>query len=106
MRVLSTKIWNTGSADISALLGSRMASSWKPPKGTVLKCSVPAIETFPMSRTRPGGSWQLVVPLSSIEWRIIKHYLPQIAAAVDSAAAGSFQAVDCGTFSRKKTVDE
>jgi hypothetical protein len=47
-----------------------------------------------------------IVALSSVEWRIIKDYLPQIIAAVDSARSGSFQAVDCGTFSRKKTIDE
>ena len=47
-----------------------------------------------------------IVALSSIEWRIIEHYLPQIIAAVSGAAPGSFQAVDCGTFSRKKTLDE
>jgi hypothetical protein len=47
-----------------------------------------------------------IVALSSIEWRIVKNYLPQIAAAVGGAIPGSFQAVDCGTFSRKKTIDE
>ncbi len=47
-----------------------------------------------------------VVALSSIEWRIIKDYLHRIIAAVDSAAPGSFQAVDCGTFSRKKITGE
>jgi hypothetical protein len=47
-----------------------------------------------------------VVALSSVEWRIIGNYLPQIIAAVDSAAPGSFQAVDCGAFSRRKTIDE
>ena len=43
-----------------------------------------------------------VVALSAVEWRIIKDYLERIVAAVDNAAPGSFQAVDCGTFSRKK----
>lgn len=47
-----------------------------------------------------------IVALSSVEWRIIKDYLPRILAAIDRAAAGSFQAVECGTFGRKKTVDE
>jgi hypothetical protein len=42
-----------------------------------------------------------IVSLSSVEWRIIKDHLPQIIAAIDNAAFGSFQAVDCGTFSRK-----
>jgi len=31
-----------------------------------------------------------------------KKNLPKIIAAIDNAAPGSFQAVDCGTFSRKK----
>ena len=43
-----------------------------------------------------------IVSLSAVEWRIIKDHLPQIIAAVDTAAPGSFQKVDCGTFSRKK----
>ena len=47
-----------------------------------------------------------ILALSSIEWRIIKDHLPQIVAAVDSATAGSFQAVDCGTFSRKRNTSE
>jgi hypothetical protein len=47
-----------------------------------------------------------IVALSSVEWRIIKDYLPRIIAAVDSAVPGSFQAVECGAFSRRKTIDE
>ncbi|MDQ2777644.1 MAG: hypothetical protein M3Y57_22430 [Acidobacteriota bacterium] len=42
-----------------------------------------------------------VVALSLIEWRLLKHHLPKIIAAVNGAAPGSFQAVDCGIFSRK-----
>jgi hypothetical protein len=47
-----------------------------------------------------------IVAVSSVEWRIIKNHLPRIVAAVDSAISGSFQTVECGTFSRKKTIDE
>ncbi len=36
-----------------------------------------------------------IVALSAVEWRIIKDYLQRITAAVDSAAPGSFQVVDC-----------
>ena len=43
-----------------------------------------------------------VVALSSVEWDILKHHLPLIVAAIDNALPGSFQAVDCGTFTRKK----
>ena len=44
-----------------------------------------------------------IVALSAIQLPIIKKNLPQIIAAIDNAAPGSFQAVDCGTSSRKKT---
>lgn len=50
-----------------------------------------------------AGRKLAVVCLSSVEWRILRNYLPVIVAAIDNAAPGSFQAVDCGTFSRKKT---
>jgi hypothetical protein len=43
-----------------------------------------------------------VVALSSVEWDILKHHLPLIVAALDDAKSGTFQAVDCGTFTRKK----
>ncbi len=43
-----------------------------------------------------------VVALSSVEWDILKNYLPLIIAAIDRALPGSFQSVDCGTFTRKK----
>ncbi len=39
--------------------------------------------------------------LSAIQLPIIRKHLPTINAAIDSAAPGSFQAVDCGTFSQK-----
>lgn len=42
-----------------------------------------------------------VVALSSIEWRIIKGYLPTFLDAVNAATPGSLQAVNCGVFSRK-----
>ncbi len=48
-----------------------------------------------------SGRRLAIVALSSIEWRILRDYLPRILAAVDNAAPGSFQAVDCGEFSRK-----
>ncbi|MGD1097135.1 MAG: hypothetical protein ABSB35_34755 [Bryobacteraceae bacterium] len=52
-----------------------------------------------------AGRRLAIVALSSVEWRILRNYLPRIIAAIDSAAPGSFEAVDCGTFSRKKTFD-
>jgi hypothetical protein len=49
-----------------------------------------------------AGRRLAIVALSAIQLPIIKKNLPKIIAAIDSAAPGSFQAVDCGTFSRKK----
>ena len=37
---------------------------------------------------------------------IVKDHVPEILAAIDSALPGSFQAVDCGTFSRKDIIGE
>ena len=42
-----------------------------------------------------------IVALSSVEWDILKNYLPLIMAAIDKAVPGSFQEVDCGGFERK-----
>jgi hypothetical protein len=46
------------------------------------------------------------VALSSVEWRILKNFLPHIITAIDNAIPSSFQAVDCGTFNRKKMTDK
>ena len=43
-----------------------------------------------------------VVTLSAIQLPIIRKHLTEIIGAIDNAVPGSFQAVDCGTFSRKK----
>jgi len=43
-----------------------------------------------------------IVALSSIEWRLVRQHLPKIMTAIESATPGSFQAVDCGVFSRRK----
>jgi hypothetical protein len=42
-----------------------------------------------------------VVALSAIQLPIIREHLPTIIAAITSALPGSFQSVECGTFSRK-----
>ncbi len=49
-----------------------------------------------------SGRRLAIVGLSAIQLPIIKKNLQKIIAAIDNAAPGSFQAVDCGTFSRKK----
>jgi predicted nuclease of predicted toxin-antitoxin system len=43
-----------------------------------------------------------IVTLSTNNWPIIKNHLPQILSAIDRAVPGSFQAVDCGRFSRRQ----
>ena len=52
-----------------------------------------------------AGRRLAIVALSAIQLPIIKKHLPRIIAAIDSAAPGSFQEVDCGTFSRKEPGD-
>lgn len=47
-----------------------------------------------------------IVALSAIQLPIIKENLAKILEAVAAAAPGTFQAVDCGTFSRKKHPKE
>jgi predicted nuclease of predicted toxin-antitoxin system len=47
-----------------------------------------------------------IVALSTNNWPIVKNYFPQILAAIENAVPGSFQAVECGTFSRKKAPGE
>jgi hypothetical protein len=44
------------------------------------------------------------VALSSVEWRILRDHLPRILAAIDKSTPGSFQAVDCGKFSRRRNA--
>lgn len=41
-----------------------------------------------------------IVVLSAHSWKIIKHHLPAIRAAVDAAQPGSFRLVECGEFRR------
>jgi hypothetical protein len=50
-----------------------------------------------------AGRRLAVVALSAIQLPIIKENLEKIIAAIEAAAPGSFQAVDCGTFSRRRT---
>jgi len=47
-----------------------------------------------------------IVALSTNNWPIVKNKIPQILAAIDSAVPGTFQSVDCGTFSRKKIIND
>ena len=47
-----------------------------------------------------------IVALSSIELPILKNHLSLILAAIDTALPGSFQAVECGMFRRRREVPE
>lgn len=49
-----------------------------------------------------AGRRLAVVALSAIQLPIIRENLPKIIAAIDSAAPGTFQIVECGMFSRRK----
>jgi hypothetical protein len=49
-----------------------------------------------------SGRRLAIIVLSSVEWRIVKDHLPKMVAAIDNAAPGSVEAVDCGKFSRKR----
>ena len=42
-----------------------------------------------------------IVALSANNWPIVPNHNPRILAAIDSAVPGSFQAAECGTFSRR-----
>ncbi len=50
-----------------------------------------------------GSSRIGIVTLSSIEWRIVRDHLEPIINAIDRASPGSIQAVNCGTFQRKRS---
>ena len=49
-----------------------------------------------------AGRQIAIVALSSIELRILKDNLAPILSAIDTAGPGSFQAVECGRFDRKR----
>jgi hypothetical protein len=52
------------------------------------------------------GTRSGVVALSAIQLPTIVQSLPDILAAINKATPGSYQAVECGTFSRKRIIDE
>jgi predicted nuclease of predicted toxin-antitoxin system len=47
-----------------------------------------------------------VVALTAIRLPIIVKYLPEIINAINESTPGSFQIVNCGSFSRKKAIEE
>jgi hypothetical protein len=47
-----------------------------------------------------------IVALTAIQLPILKENLPKIIAAIEAAAPGSFQAVDCGSFRRRRTPEQ
>ncbi len=52
-----------------------------------------------------SGRLLAIVALSTNNWPIIKNHIARIRAAIDGAKPGTFQAVDCGRFSRKHSKD-
>ena len=48
------------------------------------------------------GRHLAVVALSTNNWPIVRDKVPQIMDALVRATPGTFQAIDCGTFSRKR----
>ena len=55
---------------------------------------------------KSSGRRLAIVALSAIQLPIIKENLPKIIVAIENATQGSFQAVVCGTFSRKNPPEE
>jgi hypothetical protein len=53
-----------------------------------------------------AGRRLAILALSANNWPIIKDYVVEILAAINSVAPGSIQTVDCGTFTRKRAIDE
>ena len=49
-----------------------------------------------------SGRRMATVVLSDTNWPIIKNHIKAISAAIDRSTPGSFQAVECGRFSRKQ----
>jgi len=47
-----------------------------------------------------------ILSLSTNNWPILKHHCQRILDAINLATSGSFQQVDCGTFFRRKPIDE
>ena len=50
-----------------------------------------------------AGRRLAILALSANNWPIIKDYVRDILTAIDSVIPGSFQTVECGLFSRKKS---
>lgn len=70
-------------------------------KSTALMFLSRATKASSTSRTLAGRRLAIVA-LSANNWPIIKDYVSRILSAIESAGPGSFQAVDCGRFTRKK----
>lgn len=52
-----------------------------------------------------AGRRLAIIALSTNNWPIVKDHISRILAAIESTVPGSFQEVDCGLFSRKKSND-
>ena len=79
----------------------RMANSCGQQKTNGIEVFLTGDQTLAYEQNLAGRAIAIVA-LSSVEWDILKQHLPLIIAALDKADPGTFQAVDCGTFTRKK----
>jgi hypothetical protein len=82
-----------------------MESCWTSPKSDGFQVLLTGDQSL-YKEQNLAGRRLAVVEMSSVEWQIIKDYLPRIIAAIDRAIPGSYQKVDCGKFSRKKPVKD
>jgi hypothetical protein len=53
-----------------------------------------------------AGRRLAIIALSTNNWRIVKNFVSEILTAIDGSVPGSFQEVDCGTFSRKNVTGQ
>ena len=60
----------------------------------------------PLSYEQNLAGRNVAMVVLSIDWHILKENLPPMMAALDNATPGSFQEVECGSFSRKKPPEE
>ena len=56
----------------------------------------------PATEQNFAGKKLAVLALSAQNWPIIKHQIPTILSAIESATPTSLRLVECGSFNRKK----
>jgi len=74
------------------------------PKKNGIEVFLTGDQTLRYEQNREGRHLAIVA-LSAVEWNILKDHLPLIIDAIERALPGTFQIVQCGTFSRNKSTD-